>query len=766
MSTERGRFMTRVQRLAGAGMVVAAALHAQDGRTVRGSVRDAGTGRPVSGAVIAVLEASPPRLASTSVAGAFTIRVPGDSARLIAALIGYAPETLAIITGQPDTVAFHLAQAALALDPVTVAAERTWSRSAAAARLIGDLDLRLRPRESSQELLRLAPGLLIAQHAGGGKAEQIFLRGFDADHGTDVAISVDGVPVNMVSHAHGQGYADLHWLMPEVVDYVDVRKGPYEPEDGDLATAGAVALHTKDRVAQPVVSSRGGSFTTAHTVAILPLGGDAAHSGGYLTLAGHYTNGPFDRPQHYRRYNLFGKWTAPVGSGAQFVATLSGYDARWNASGQIPERAVVSGLITRFGSIDPYEGGNTQRYHATVGLRSTSTGPGSWDAQAYAIHYGLQLYSDFSFFLNDSLNGDGIEQNDRRWVLGFAAAHTRAHRVFGLPSLVAAGIGGRADFIDLGLFHERQRLRLETRVSDAISQQNANGWVREDLQLSGRVQLRVGVRADLFRFGLDDHLVGQPAPIPHMSGVRWRGLLSPKANVAVQVSEQTMLFGNVGYGFHSNDARDVVAAPPGAIVIPRALGGELGVRHYWTAGTLAVALWATDLQSELVYSGDEGTTEPSGRTRRYGFDLEGRIRLTHWLWADADVNLARGRFRDEPQKLNRIPLAPEATSTGGLSVRDLGPVTGGLRYRHIGSRAADQSDSVVARGYTIVELFGTWQVARVQLVVTVDNLLNSVWNEAQFATSSRLRGEPAPVTELNFTPGAPRTFQVGLDYRF
>ncbi len=759
------RLVSRVQFLVGAAVLLSASLPAQDGPVAGGSVLDKATRRPISGAVIAVLKASPPRLTSTSTAGAFTIRVPGDSARLVAAAIGYAPETLAV-ANLHEPVTFHLPQAALALDPVTVAAERTFSSSAAASRLIGELDMRLRPRESSQELLRLTPGLVIAQHAGGGKAEQIFVRGFDADHGTDVAISVDGVPVNMVSHAHGQGYADLHWLVPEVVDYVTVHKGPYEAQDGDLATAGAVALHTKDRLSHGEVSTRGGSFRTGHTLALVPLGGDAARAGGYLALAGHYTNGPFDNPQHYRRYNLFGKWTAPVGSSAEFVVTGSGYDARWTASGQIPERAVAEGLITRFGSIDPSEGGTTHRYAATVGLRSAGPGPASWEAQAYVIRYGLRLYSDFTFFLNDSANGDGIEQHDQRSVIGLAATRTSASTVFGLPGLMASGAGTRADFIDLGLFHQRGRVPLQTRVSDRISQQSAYAWVRQDVQLSARVRLQFGLRGDVFRFGVNDRLVGQPTDIPYVSGVRWHALASPKANVAVQVSEQSTVFGNIGYGFHSNDARDVVVASPDAIVIPRALGAEVGVRHYWTGGTLATALWGTDLQSELVYNGDEGTTEPSGRTRRYGLDLEGRIRLTPWLWADADLNLAHGRFRDEAQKLNRIPLAPEVTSTGGLTVRDVGPVSGGVRYRHIGSRAADQANSIIAHGYTIVELFGAWQISHMQLIVTVDNLLNTVWNEAQFATTSRLQNEPAPVTELNFTPGAPRTIQVGLGYRF
>ena len=761
-----GRVGSRVPALAAAAGLVSGSLQAQDGLVVRGSVLDATTGTPLGGAVIAVLQASAPRLASASPAGTFAVRVTGDSAQLVAALIGYAPETLAVAPGRHEPVAFRLAHAALALDPVTVAAERTLSSSTAASRLIRELDIRLRPQESSQELLRLAPGLLIAQHAGGGKAEQIFLRGFDADHGTDVAISVDGVPVNMVSHAHGQGYADLHWLIPEVVADVDVHKGPYEAQDGDLATAGAVALHTKDRLSRAEVSTRGGSFSTSHTLALLPLGGDAAHAGGYLAFAGHYTNGPFDNPQHYRRYNLFGKWTAAAGSSAELFAAGSGYDARWNASGQIPERAVAAGLITRFGSIDPYEGGNTRRYAATVGLRSAGSGAASWEAQAYAIRYGLRLYSNFSFFLHDSVNGDGIEQDDQRSILGVAATRATASSVFGLSGLLATGIGMRADFIDLGLFHQRHRVRLETRVSDHISQQNTHAWIRQDVQLSPRVRLQIGLRGDLFRFAVDDRLVGQSADIPHVSGTRWHGLVSPKLNVAVQVSDRTTVFGNIGSGFHSNDARDVVAASPESTVIARSVGAEFGLRHYWTGGTIAAALWGTDLESELVYNGDEGTTEPSGRTRRYGLDLEGRVRLTPWLWADADVNVARGRFRDEPQKVNRIPLAPEITSTGGITVRDVSPVVGGLRYRHIGSRAADQAGAIIAHGYTIVELFGTWQIARLQLVITVDNMLDAVWNEAQFATTSRLQHEPTPRTELNFTPGAPRTLQVGVDYRF
>lgn len=197
------------------------------------------------------------------------------------------------------------------------------------------------------------PGVVIAQHAGGGKAEQIFARGFDADHGTDVAISVDGTPVNMVSHAHGQGYADLHFLIPEVVPRVEVRKGPFDARDGDHATAAAVEFRTLDRLPAGVGIARVGSFRTGHVTALVPIGGSASQPGGYVAAAAHTSDGPCDAPQDYRRYNLFGKWTMPVTRDAELVASASGFGARWDASGQIPERAVAA--IGRFGAIDPTE---------------------------------------------------------------------------------------------------------------------------------------------------------------------------------------------------------------------------------------------------------------------------------------------------------------------------------------------------------------------------------------------------------------------------
>ncbi|MGH9259420.1 MAG: TonB-dependent receptor domain-containing protein, partial [Acidimicrobiales bacterium] len=278
------------------------------------------------------------------------------------------------------------------------------------------------------------------------------------------------------------------------------------------------------------------------------------------------------------------------------------------------------------------------------------------------------------------------------------------------------------------------------------------------LQLSDRVRLEIGLRADLFRFGLADRLLGTRQ-------AEWEGIVSPKANLAVRVGAATTVFANAAAGFHSNDARDVVAAGTGVTTLPRATGMELGLRHSWTRGSLAASVWGLDLESELVYVGDEGVTEPSGRTRRVGIDLEARLRLAPWLWADADVNLARGRFRDEPGGADYIPLAPTITSIGGLTVRDWGPWVGGLRYRVVGSRPADETGSITALGSAVWEVFATYRFARFDVVLTVDNLFAASWNEAQFATTSRLGAEPGPVTELHFTPGAPRSVQLGIAVR-
>ncbi|MGQ0713058.1 MAG: TonB-dependent receptor domain-containing protein [Gemmatimonadaceae bacterium] len=757
------RHLHAVVLAAALAQATAPEVHAQSSYRVQGRVSDGTSATAVAGARVAAIDARGAISGSalTGPSGTFVVAVPHGTTRIITARVGFSPETLAVEALGDTTLAIVLRRAPLALDEVIIGAERSFS--AASASTIREVDIRLRPHASSQDLLELAPGLVIAQHAGGGKAEQIFLRGFDADHGTDVAVSVDGTPVNLVSHAHGQGYADLHFVIPEVVERVDVRKGPFDARDGDFATAGSVALSTRDRIDASTVTLRAGGFRTSDLVTLISLGRDAATAGGYLAFARRATRGPFDSPQDFSRLNGFGKWTAPLGTSTQLVTSISTFSARWSASGQIPERAASRGLIGRFGAIDPTEGGTTERHDVSIAVRSTGAGSASWQTRAYASRYRLALFSNFSFFLADTVDGDGIEQDDDRVIAGLDGRYGASAMVLGRHARWEAGAGVRSDAGDVALHHQRQRQRLGTTADARVSQQHLHTWQRIEVALSDRVRLELGARADVFGFGVRDRLGG--ADEIDASGRVWRGIMSPKANLALDISPLATLFVNAATGFHSNDARDVARAGRGAPVLPRAVAAEVGGRRSWTTGSLAAALWITDFESELVWVGDEGTTEPKGRTRRAGLDVEARVRLTPWLWMDTDVNIARGRFRDLPRGEDRIPLAPKVTSTGGLTVRDAGPLGGGLRYRFVGPRAADERAEIVARGATVWELFGSWQRGRVGVTLAIDNLFDTEWNEAQFATTSRLRDESAPVTELHFTPGAPRRLEMGIELR-
>jgi len=721
---------------------------AQESPLYRGTVVEAGTGRALSDVAITLLGESDRVRALTDANGRFSFVAGAPQQRLVFTRFGHVTDTVVVTPGEAARVV--LQPGILRIDALVVATDRPYD--AASSRVARQADVRLRPRESSQELLRLAPGLVIAQHAGGGKAEQIFLRGFDADHGTDVALSVDGTPVNVVSHAHGQGYADLHFLMPEVVQSVIVRKGPYAAEDGDFATAGSVTFETVDRLERSV-GVRAGSFETVHLHAALPFGGDATTTGGYLALSGLGTRGPFDAPQDHRRGNFLLKATTML-AGARLTGTLSGFAASWDASGQVPERAIASGTIGRFGAIDATEGGETSRYEASVALAG-GTADRSWAIRAFAVRNDFDLFSNFTFFLDDPADGDGIQQVDGRVLAGLQLRGAQTGRLLGRDGRTHAGAGLRSDRAAIALHDQHERRRLGTRVDARIVQDHLYGWIERETGVASRVRLRLGLRADGFRFDVTDYRANLPP------AAAWHVQLSPKASLAFDVARGTTLFANAGLGFHSNDARAVALAGDSLRVLPRAAGAEAGARTTWSRGSASLALWRLDLQSELVWVGDEGTTEASGRTRRTGIDASIRFALAPWLWADADLNVARGRFLDTPAGEDRIPLAPRVTTTGGLTAeRDTW--RGGVRWRGIGSRPADESGDVRALGYSVWELFGAHRIGRAELVATLDNIFDTTWNEAQFATTSRLRNEFMPVTELHFTPGAPRALSVGM----
>jgi outer membrane receptor protein involved in Fe transport len=765
--------------------------------TLDGTVRSGATGEGVANVSVQIEETG--QGATTGADGAFRIRHvrPGRYTLVASALAFQAARRAIEVSGSGlSAVVIELTPQPIELNEVLARADRSYS--AASSRVAREFDIVVRPARSSQDLLQLAPGLLTAQHAGGGKAEQIFLRGFDADHGTDVAITVDGLPVNMVSHGHGQGYADLHFLIPDVVERIDVFKGPYQAASGNFATAGTVAFSTRDHLDDNLVRTEVGAFGTASVTALYQVPTAGPHQGAYLASQFYRTDGPFDAPQDFGRFNLFGRFHTHLADDARLALTASGFSSAWDASGQVPARSVGDGLIGRFGAIDDLEGGTTGRQDVNL-LFETGTVDEGFRLQGYFTRYDFKLFSNFTFFLADRERGDMIEQTDQREIHGLNGRYRFAHGAGPVGAVATLGGGFRGDDVDVTLWRSPGRARLDQLVDSRIVERNLYLWGEDELFLAPRLRLQLGLRWDYFTFNVDDRLDGAGAPLPHASGYEHQSILSPKANLVFSPMPSLDVFANTGLGFHSNDARGIVidrrvadlvrryrrdgvadadiderlAAQkfdPGhrfAETLPRALGAELGVRARPVgAVNVAAAAWLIDLEREFVFVGDGGFTELSGRSRRYGLDLEARAAINAWLSIDSDLSLSRGMLRDEPRGADRIPLAPRLTWTGGLSALRPDRIDATLRFVHVDDRPANEDASVIARGYTVFNLLGGYRRGRVRLNGTLENVFDAEWNEAQFDTESRLRDEAAPVSELHFTPGNPRNLRVGVSVFF
>ncbi|WP_035567834.1 TonB-dependent receptor [Hymenobacter sp. IS2118] len=746
---------------------------AQGTATLRGSVADSLSGQPLVGVSVG-LQGQPGGTA-TDALGNFRLAgvAPGTYTLLVSAL-GYrsATQAVTLAAGETRAVPFTIAGAALNLAEVTVSQPRDPNQSLAA---INQIDKVLRPVNSAQDLLRLVPGLFIAQHAGGGKAEQIFLRGFDVDHGTDFAVSVDGLPVNMVSHAHGQGYADFHFVIPETVEQLKVYKGPYTARFGDFATAGAGEFSTKTRLDASQVKLEVGRFDIYRALVMLDLLGNTNRhlfskkpESAYVAAEYNFTNAYFDQPQDFRRFNGLAKYTGQLSDRTLLTLLGSHFTSSWDASGQIPESAVRDGLITRFGSIDPSEGGDTDRTNASAVLTTGLPGDAIIRQQVYYSRYNFNLFSNFTFFLNDEENGDEINQTDARNIYGYTGTYDRDDRI-GARSLHSTfGLGTRLDDTDLTLRRAVRRTITDTITAGKVFEQNINAYLDETLTLTDRLTLNAAVRADVFVFDFRGLITNDDGNREPLRGRKTRARVSPKLNLYYQLTPTVQLFARSGYGFHSNDARGVIRGTVNDNVLPRALGYEAGSTFKPLPGVVVnAALWALHLEDELVYVGDEAVVESAGRTRRYGADLSVRYQLTHALFADVDLNYNHGRLVGVAEGENFIPLAPRFTSVGGLTLKNPQGFSASLRYRHLDSRAANEDNSIRARGYFLFDGVLSYTQPRFQIGATAENLLNVDWNEAQFANPSRLRGQTTPVEEqLHFTPGTPFFVKVNASVFF
>ncbi len=627
------------------------------------------------------------------------------------------------------------------------------SYTAASSSVVRQADFESRPMRDPSDILEVTPGLVTVQHAGGGKANQYFLRGFDLDHGTDLALSVDGVPVNMPSHGHGQGYADLHFVIPELVQRIEVTKGPYSAKDGDFATAGAIDFVQATHFHQSQLSLRAETFDTFRSLLIASPGIDEAE--GYLAAELLASRGPFQAPEDLRRFNLVGHLTYRPADRTEVSFHAQAYGAGWNASGQIPLRAVEDGRLDRFGSVDASEGGRTERQSFSAAFHHHDAAGGDVKLMAYVVRYRFDLFSNFTFFANDPENGDAIEQTDDRVVSGFQATYRRIARVGSLAIEAQGGVQLRNDDIDNELFRVADRERLSTVVDARVGETALGAWLQGDVQWTSWLRNVLGLRADWLGFQVHDRLEDLSSRNSTRSGTAHAMRVSPKASLVVMPVEPVDVFVNFGRGFHSNDARGVVRGGAQATPMAAATGYEIGVRVAPFAGVdIAAAAWGLELDSELVWVGDEGTTEPRGATVRRGLELEARWRLMSWLRADVDFTYSRARFDDG----SYIPLAPVFTVSGGVEAEHPTGFFGSARTQAISHRPANEDGSIVARGFTLVDLQLGYQTRRFRLALDVKNALNVEWNQAQFANESRLPGESEPVEDLHFTPGHPRTF--------
>jgi outer membrane receptor protein involved in Fe transport len=626
---------------------------------------------------------------------------------------------------------------------------------------ISKADIALRRINNSQEVLRIVPGLFIGQHAGGGKAEQIFLRGFDIDHGTDINITVDGMAVNMVSHAHGQGYADLHFVIPELIENVQFKKGPYHADKGNFATTGHVDFRTRNMLRQDMLKFEAGMFDTYRGVAMLNvLSGKMQQKGHSAYLASEYmfTNGYFDNPQDFNRLNLFGKYYGRLNARNTLDVSASFFSSSWNASGQIPERAVNEGLISYFGAIDANEGGETGRSNVNVQLLTEFKNGNRLKNQLYYTAYDFELYSNFTFFNIDSINGDQIKQKEKRSLAGYNGSYTNVKYAgkIKLTSEIGATIRyDRTTNSELSRTKNRTQIITPLKLGN-IHELNTGMYVDETIRLNEKFSINAGLRWDGFYVSYLDKLNNNT-----LSKAQ-KGMLSPKLNFYYYPNERTSIYLTTGKGFHSNDTR-VVVQTGGREILPAAYGADLGIILKPAHNLLLnAAAWYLYLEQEFVYVGDEGIVEPSGKTRRQGLDVSIRYEPVKRLFIDADVNYCMARAINEPKGANYIPLAPVFTSTGGVTYKTSMGLNGSLRYRYMYDRPANEDKSVVAKGYFINDLVVNYTRPRYELSITVQNIFNVKWKETQFDTESRLKDEPEPVSEIHFTPGTPLFIKFGV----
>ncbi len=630
--------------------------------------------------------------------------------------------------------------------------------------------LDLRPTLRTGELLEVVPGLIVTQHSGSGKANQYFLRGFNLDHGTDLATSVDGVPVNMPTHAHGQGYTDVNFVIPELVESIEYRKGTYYAETGNFSAAGAVNLRYRSALDAPFATVETGDDDYLRGL----LAGSAELGGGSVLMAVDHseTNGPWLLDERFHKTNALLRYSHDT-EGGRFAVTAQGYDGEWRSTDQIPLRAVQSGAIDRFGFVDPTDGGESHRYSLAADWYE-QLGAGRMHAQAYAIDYKLDLFSNFTYAV-DTENGDQFEQFDDRRVYGGQFAWERPLELMGLSHELTLGAELRRDDIDnVGLYKTVARQRIDTTREDDVTQTSYSVYSSLKTNWSEHVRTELGLRADRFDFDVRSNVAAN-------SGSADDSIVSPKFSLILGPWNETEFFFNVGKGFHSNDASGTtIRVDPTDGVTPvdrvdplvNALGADVGLRTAVLPNLqLTAALWTLKLDSELLFVGDAGITEASRESERRGIEAGAIWNPVSWLILDADLAWSRSRFSQNERAGDpagdRIPGAVENVASVGVAVDHPSGWFGGARLRHFGEAPLIEDASVESDSTTLVNLEVGYHITQsVQLSAALYNVFDSRDNDITYFYESQLPGEAEPVSDIHFHPVEPRTFRLTLRATF
>lgn len=639
---------------------------------------------------------------------------------------------------------------------------------------VGAAQLAERPTLRPGEVLETVPGVIITQHAGGGKANQYFLRGFNLDHGTDFATFLDGMPLNLPTHGHGQGYSDMNIVIPELVQRVNYQKGVYSVENGDFSSAGAARLEFFKVLPQSIATVEGGSFNYGRVMfADSPLVG-----GGHLLYAGEFmhNDGPWDKPDDYNKVN--GQLTYSRGDAANgFSLTARVYRGEWDSSDQVAASAVTGGSVPRFGSLDYTTGGDSQRY-SLQGEWHRSDADSVTKIMAYTFYYDMDLFSDFTYFLTDNVRGDQFEQVDRRWAAGLDARHTFYGELGEREMENMFGVQVRNDWIRNGLYQTQGRVRVDkaggtlsatTRADDVIQTSLGVFWENR-IRWTDSFRSVIGLRGDGYRYDVDSTLTAN-------SDECYDGIASPKATLVFGPWAKTEIYVQGGLGFHSNDGRgattridpvDGVTPVMRADPLVQTYGAEIGIRTLAVDGLQStLSFWWLDIDSELLFVGDAGATEASRPSRRYGVEWANYYNITPHLTLDFDVSFSHAEFRNYDPAGDHIPGAIESVVSAGATYRADWGFFGSVRLRYFGPRPLIEDNSVRSPETILVNAQMGYQFNRTWTVtVEVLNLLNRKDHDISYFYESQTTPGGAPQEEIHFHPVEPIQVRAGLTARF